>query len=67
MLAEATHPQLNAVMPAAKEALASHQAGFHRGAQSLSAAVVSEVVEGHLGFDRFSNARQSSAGYDWPN
>lgn len=58
-LAEATHPRLEVSVLAAREAVAAHRAGFARAAQSLTATLLGDVVEGHFGFDGFGEARRS--------
>lgn len=59
VLAEATHPQLEVTVGGAREALAAHRAGFQGPAQSHTASVLSEVVQGHFGFGRFGDARDA--------
>lgn len=58
-IGEATHPELSATADAAHEAVAIYRDGRIRGAQALAAATLSEVVEGHFGFEKFSLARQA--------
>lgn len=57
VLTEVTHPRLSTTTAAAREAVAAHRAGFLKAAQSHAAAILGDVVERHLGFERFSNAR----------
>lgn len=58
-LTEAEHPRLEVTVAAAREALEAQRAGFTKAAQSLTASVLSEVVQEHFGFDRFGNARDA--------
>lgn len=62
VLAEATHPQLEATVAAGREAVAAQRAGLTKAAQSLAASVLGEVVEGHFGFDDFGYARRAFRG-----
>ncbi|MGE0065895.1 MAG: hypothetical protein AB7L18_13365 [Hyphomicrobiaceae bacterium] len=50
-LSEATHPQLEITVAGARAALAVQRAGFSGPAQSHTASVLGEVIEGHYGFD----------------
>lgn len=58
-LMEAEHPKLETTVAAAREALDAHRAGFTRAAQSLTASILGEVIEGHFGFDDFGDARRA--------
>jgi hypothetical protein len=58
-LMEAVHPKLEATVAAAREALVAQQAGLAKAAQSLTATILSDVVEGHFGFDGFGSARSA--------
>ena len=53
-LGEATHPELTTTVEAAREAVDTYRDGRMRGAQTLAAATLGEVVEGHFGFEKFS-------------
>jgi hypothetical protein len=58
-LGEATHPELTTTVEAAREAVDTYRDGRMRGAQTLAAATLGEVVEGHFGFEKFSIARRA--------
>ncbi len=58
-LSEATHPQLEVTVAGARAALAAQRAGFGGPAQSHTASVLGEVIEGHYGFDDFGDARRA--------
>jgi len=59
VLGEATHSELVTTVDAAREAVAIYRGGHTRGAQTLAAATLGEVVEGHFGFEKFSVARRA--------
>jgi hypothetical protein len=61
-LSEATHPQLEPTAAAARAALAAQRAGFNGPAQSHTASVLCELIEGHYGFDDFGDARRAFKG-----
>jgi hypothetical protein len=59
VLGEATHPELSATADVAREAVAIYRDGRMRGAQTLAAATLGEVLESHFGFQKFSIARRA--------
>jgi hypothetical protein len=58
-LSEAVHPRLDLSVAAACEAVSAQRAGLTRAAQSLTATLLGEIVEGHFGFDDFGSARRA--------